>query len=601
MNKLLLQSLILLSALTVSAQKQEKEEIWLDINGVRDLTADSIALANTARPLPGSSRKGNNPVLFLVGNSTMRTGTMGNGNNGQWGWGYFEHEYFDENKITVENHALGGTSPRTFYKSPELWPRTLSGVKSGDYVILELGHNDNGPIDEIRARSSYRPDGKLSLSDDSIIIFNKVRNCQDTVYTFGGYTRRFINEVRAKGAFPILFTLTPRNAYEADGKTIQRKLTDFTPAIFAIGKELNVPVIDLNDISAKKLEAYGPWKTDYHFFLDKIHSSAYGARMNAASAAEGLYACTDPRLVELRSYLIREKVHPDYEEKLLAWEPNNYDEKGHIIPKTKSLEEKKEKVRIFLCGDSTGKNKDNDPNNMWGWGALAYTVFDESKCTFINCAKAGRSTRTYLNDNRWEEVYQTLRPGDYVLIQFGHNDIGGIDKEKERGVIATATDTCHVYKSHASGKYEVVYSFGWYLKKIIQDCKEKGATPIILSFTPRNEWHAGSGKVEGMLYPIKEKKNRQYIERRNDNYIVEWDKKIAEDMGVEFVDVHNISADFLDQKFGKTKSTEKAKKQAETYFNHDHTHTSFTGACNNAMSLAKGLKKNNSPLKAYLK
>ena len=35
-------------------------------------------------------------VLFLVGNSTMRTGTLGNGNNGQWGWGYFEHEYFDE-------------------------------------------------------------------------------------------------------------------------------------------------------------------------------------------------------------------------------------------------------------------------------------------------------------------------------------------------------------------------------------------------------------------------------------------------------------------------------------------------------------------------
>lgn len=44
----------------------------------------------------------------------MRTGTKGNGGNGQWGWGYFAPEYFDENKITVENHALGGTSSRTF-------------------------------------------------------------------------------------------------------------------------------------------------------------------------------------------------------------------------------------------------------------------------------------------------------------------------------------------------------------------------------------------------------------------------------------------------------------------------------------------------------
>lgn len=601
MNRLLILSLVLISTITISAQKQEKGEIWLDINGVRDLTADSIALANTARPLPGSSRKGNNPVLFLVGNSTMRTGTMGNGNNGQWGWGYFEHEYFDENKITVENHALGGTSPRTFYKSPDLWARTLSGVKPGDYVILELGHNDNGPIDEIRARSSYRPNGTLCLSDDSIIIYNKVKKCQDTVYTFGGYTRRFINEVRSKGAFPILFTLTPRNAYEADGKTIQRKLSDFTPAIFALGKEMNVPVIDLNDISAKKLEAYGPWKTDYHFFLDKIHSSAYGARMNAASAAEGLYACEDPRLAELRSYIIKEKVCPNYEEKLLEWEPDNYDKNGKIIPKTKTTEEKKEKTRIFLCGDSTGKNEDKNPDGMWGWGALAYTVFDENKCTFINCAKAGRSTRTYINENRWEEVYRTLRPGDYVLIQFGHNDIGGIDNEKERGVIATSNDTCHVYKSHASGKYEVVYSFGWYLKKMIQDCKEKGATPIILSFTPRNEWHAGEGNAVGKFCPVQENKNRQYIERRNDNYITEWDKQIAEETGVEFVDIHNISADFLDQKCGKTTSTQKAKKKASQYFNHDHTHTSFIGAKNNALSLAKGLNAINSPLKAYLK
>lgn len=590
-----------LSSLSLFAQQKEQGEIWLDINGVRDLTADSIALANTARPIPGSSRRSNNPVLFLVGNSTMRTGTMGNGNNGQWGWGYFEHEYFDENKITVENHALGGTSPRTFYKSPELWARTLSGVRKGDYVFLELGHNDNGPIDEIRARSSYRPDGKLSITDDSVIIYNKVRKCQDTVYTFGGYTRRFINEVRAKGAFPVLFTLTPRNAHEEDGKTIQRKLTDFTPAIFAIGKEMNVPVIDLNDISAKKLEQYGPWKTDYHFFLDKIHSSAYGARMNAASAAEGLDACTDPRLEELKSYLIKEKVHPDYEEKLLEWEPENYDRKGNVISKTKTAEEKKQKVRIFLCGDSTGKNEDSNPNGMWGWGSQAYTVFDESKCTFINCAKAGRSTRTYLNENRWEEVYRTLRPGDYVLIQFGHNDIGGIDKEKERGVIATAKDTCHVYKSQASGKFEVVYSFGWYLKKMIQDCKEKGAVPVILSLTPRNEWHSGNGETNGTLYPVTEKKGRQYIERRSDNYVVAWDKQIASETGVEFVDIHNISADVLDCKCGKAKTPAKAKEKANAYFNHDHTHTSLLGARNNALSLAKGLRLNNSPLTQYLK
>lgn len=69
--------------------------------------------------------------------------------------------------------------------------------------------------------------------------------------------RRFINDVRAKGTTPVLFTLTPRNAYEDNNpKRIQRKLTDFTPAILAIAKETGTPVIDLNDISAAKLEKY---------------------------------------------------------------------------------------------------------------------------------------------------------------------------------------------------------------------------------------------------------------------------------------------------------------------------------------------------------
>ena len=76
------------------------------------------------------------------------------GNNGQWGWGYFEHEYFDENKLTVENHAMGGTSSRTFYN--RLWPDVLKGVRKGDWVIIELGHNDNGPYDTGPAMALYR-------------------------------------------------------------------------------------------------------------------------------------------------------------------------------------------------------------------------------------------------------------------------------------------------------------------------------------------------------------------------------------------------------------------------------------------------------------
>ena len=110
-----------------------------DVNHVIDNTVDSLNKAMTARIKPGTSRKGNNPVLFLIGNSTMRNGTLGNGNNGQWGWGYYEHEFFDANKITVENQALGGMSSRTFYN--RLWPDVRKGIKAGDWVIISIGHN----------------------------------------------------------------------------------------------------------------------------------------------------------------------------------------------------------------------------------------------------------------------------------------------------------------------------------------------------------------------------------------------------------------------------------------------------------------------------
>ncbi len=544
-----------------------QRDIWIDINGVRDLTSDSIDIANQARPVPGSSRKGDNPVLFLVGNSTMRTGTLGNGSNGQWGWGFYAHEYYDENKITVENHALGGTSPRTFYNL--LWKPVLEAVRKGDYVFLELGHNDNGPIDSVRARSSYYPDGKLEVREDSISIYNKVTKQQETVYTFGGYTRRFINEIRAKGAIPVLFTLTPRNEYEPDDpKRIQRKLTDFTPAIFALGKETGTPVIDLNDISATKLEQYGPWKASYHFYLDKIHSSAYGARMNAQSAAEGVLASDDPQLAFLKTCLT-----------------------DKVKPKRCDQNRQQGKPMVFLCGDSTGKNEDSNPDGMWGWGSQGYTIFDPAKCVFQNQAKAGRSTRTFIDEDRWEEVYNSLKRGDVVLIQFGHNDIGAIKEGKERGVLATAKDSSAVYRMESSGIYKVIYSYGWYLKKMIRDAQEKGAYPVLLSLTPRNEWHEGNGHSRGFVYPVNEKQGKLYIERRNETY-GSWCRAVARETGCEFVDVHNITADALD-KLGQ--------KKAAAYFKNDHTHTSLKGAQLNAQSVAKGLRDLNSPVAFLLR
>lgn len=555
--------LLFLVTTAMAAMAQEPSlETMNDINGVRDLTLDSLAIANQARPVSGSSRKGDNPVLFLVGNSTMRNGTLGNGNNGQWGWGYYAQEFFDPQKITVENHALGGTSPRTFYTN--LWQPVLEGIRQGDYVILELGHNDNGPIDRDRARSSYKgSDGKQPLGEDSLLVTIQETGRQEWVYSFGGYLRKYVADIRAKGATPILLTLTPRNAYDPQDSTrIDRKLTTFTPWIKAMAEELCTPLIDLNDISATKLERYGTWKTNYHFFGDKIHSSAFGAKMNAASCAEGIAACADEQIAGLKACLIEDKVHPKSLKETGAYNVRGTKGNG-----------KKGIPTVFLTGDSTVKNEDKNDDGMWGWGAQAYTVFDADKCVVVNAAKAGRSTRTYLQEGRWDEVYRSVEPGDYVLIQFGHNDIGGIDRDKERGVIACTEDTCHVYQLASTGQYQVIYSFGWYLRKFIEDVREKGGTPILVSLTPRNEWPGGK------------------VERRNDTY-GKWYREVVEQTGVDFVDLHNITADALDAMGQET---------AKAMFNHDHTHTSLAGAQLNAQGIAQGLRDIQSPLSELLK
>ena len=569
MKKCFVSCFMTLFVLTVSAQVQDRSGVK-DVNGVVDNTPDSIAKAMTARPVPGSSRKGNNPVLFLIGNSTMRTGTLGNGNNGQWGWGYYAHEYFDPTRITVENQALGGMSSRTFYN--KLWAPIRDAIRPGDWVIISIGHNDNGPYDEGRARASIP-----GVGDDTLQVTIKETGEQETVYTYGGYMRKYINDVRARGGNPILMSLTPRNAYDEQGRVVRKPHTQW---LMQVAAEEGVPFVDLNEISAKKLDSYGPWKTDYHFFLDKIHTSRFGAMMNARSAAEGLMASHNPALNPLKAMM--RNVQCSLSESVALQSMFN-------VQRTEG------KPVVFITGDSTVKNNDKDPDGMWGWGAVANTVFDETKIDIVNAAMAGRSCRSYLNEGRWERVYNSLKPGDFVLIQFGHNDISPIDKPKYRGAIATAQDTCHVYRMEAAkedlskqnvidqklksntqvGSYEVVYSFGWYLKKFIQDVREKGATPILVSLTPRNEWTDGK------------------IERRNDTY-GKWYREVVEATGVEFVDLHNITADFLDKKCG-------SKEKAMKYFNHDHTHTSLLGAKTNAQSMAKGLRANGSELAKYLR
>ena len=569
MNRLLTTLTAVLLALAASAQVFDNlPDPIEDVNKVVDNTPDSIAKALMSRPKPGTSRKGTNPVLFLIGNSTMRNGTRGDGSNGQWGWGYYANKYFDAEKITVENQALGGMSTRTFYT--DLWPAVREALKPGDWVVVSIGHNDNGDFfDQKRARAVIP-----GVDPDTCYVgFNQRTQRQDTVYSYGTYLRKYIADIRSHGANPILMSLTPRDAIdEKTGKIVRKPQTQWAAYIAAVE---GVPFVDLNEISGAKLDSYSRWKQQYHFLGDKIHTSKFGAEMNARSAAEGIFYSQNPQLQPLQAMM--QNVEPQ-----VYSLPSPVGEGAGVRPKP----------TVFFTGDSTVKNADKDDDGMWGWASQASTVFDESKITLVNAARAGRSTRTFIKEGLWEKVYNSLQPGDFVTIQFGHNDICPITDAKARGVIPGTQDTLHVYKLD-NGTYEVVYSFGWYLKKMIDDTREKGATPILVSLTPRNEWPGGK------------------VERRDASY-GKWYREVVEATGVEFVDLHNISADFLDKKFAvkalpadkekaKAKIAEQKEKAGAKYFKKDHTHTSKLGAQMNAQSFAKGLRENKSPLAKYLK
>ena len=147
--------------------------------------------------------KKDKPVFYIIGDSTVRNGD-GSGKNGQWGWGNFIAEYFDTNKISIQNLAIGGRSSRTFITEGR-WEKILTDLKKGDYVIMQFGHNDSGPLDDTaRARGTIR-----GIGNESKDIYNPITKKNETVYSYGWYMRKYIREAKAKGAIAIVCSPIP--------------------------------------------------------------------------------------------------------------------------------------------------------------------------------------------------------------------------------------------------------------------------------------------------------------------------------------------------------------------------------------------------------
>ncbi|PNH64852.1 hypothetical protein VD0002_g3961 [Verticillium dahliae] len=155
-----------------------------------------------------------------------------------------------------------------------------------------------------------------------------------------------------------------------------------------------------------------------------------------------------------------------------------------------ALEERQTRVpTIFLCGDSTVATVGASSQTQ-GWGAFLQYSFQTSRAIVDNRAIGGRSARSYTREGRFDTVANLAQPGDWVVIELGHNDGGSLSTDNGRSAcFGDGEQTCStVY----NGVAETVLTFPKYLKNAANKMLAKGAKVIISTSTPRNVWQTGS-------------------------------------------------------------------------------------------------------------
>lgn len=236
---------------------------------------------------------------------------------------------------------------------------------------------------------------------------------------------------------------------------------------------------------------------------------------------------------------------------------------------------KEERPVLYIIGDSTVRNGDGSGRNgQWGWGSFIKEYVDTTKLDVQNHAIGGRSSRTFITEGRWEKILLMLKKGDYVMMQFGHNDAGPLDDTaRARGTIrGTGSESKKIYNPITKND-EVVYTYGWYMRRYVKETKSKGAIPIICSPVPRNQWEGRKVKSSGDSYGL-------------------WAAQVAKEEGAFFIDLHNMMADAY-QEMGPDK--------VAGLFYGDHTHTNEAGARLNAAAVIRAIKSmRKTSLRKYL-
>lgn len=492
------------------------------------ITYSLIALLFVMSGHVAKATKENNskPTVFTIGDSTVKHG-RGNGRSGRFGWGEAIDQYFDRNKVNFENHAVGGTSSRT-YRDKGYWNAVLEKLKPGDFVLMQFGHNDSSPInDDSRARGTIKGVGAETEKID-----NRLTGKQEVVHSYGWYMTQFIEETKSKGATPIIISPIPRNSWNDDGKMNRNNKNSYGEWAKLVAKKEGILFIDLNAMMCDTLDLIGEQATTDKYFWswDRTHTMDAGAALAASCLVEAMGSSA---LSTIKNYLL---LNPQI----------NFPVKKNI----------------WIIGDSTVADGSND--SIVGWGKALPMYVDTNMVRINNRARGGRSSRSFRQEGLWQAVLEEMRAGDVLLMEFGHNDSGKIDEPKYRGSIAGMGDSTITITR--DGKEEVVHTYGWYMSQYVKEAKEKGLSVILIS-------------------PIARSRNTDGVfERMNKSYGA-WTRQEAKKQSVPFIDLNTEIARLYDA------MGENVVKEMFPRFPRDRTHTNLSGARLNAYLLASRLRE----------
>lgn len=214
---------------------------------------------------------------------------------------------------------------------------------------------------------------------------------------------------------------------------------------------------------------------------------------------------------------------------------------------------------IHMAGDSTMSIKDVKDYPETGWG-MPFAHFFEESVSVINHAKNGRSTRTFIEEGRWQVIVDALKPGDFVFIQFGHND------ESETKV----------------DRYTTPAQYSNNLKRFIRDVRAKQARPILLSPITRRYFNE-----DGTI--------------KHTHPYAKLSRNVAKSEKVDFLDMEVITREYFQQQGDKASAIRFMHIAADTHPNYpngvrDDTHLNNLGAREVAQLVLAELKKQKHPL-----